>query len=148
MTSFDQSVRYEVEESVATITLDRSGTRNAFDQAMAEALLAALKTARKDDQVRIVVLTGRGAAFSAGQDIHELQQKETEFGAQAAGDELRKGNFVSMTNLYSSTYKYDAKFWNDYGLLDEYPLSDVLRKDLEHAVKLDDQFRTSGKVEK
>lgn len=71
-----------------------------------------------------------------------------DFNAETAGDELRKGNFVSMTNLYSSTYKYDAKFWNDYGLLDEYPLSDVLRKDLEHAVKLDDQFRTSGKVEK
>ncbi|MEZ4666096.1 MAG: enoyl-CoA hydratase/isomerase family protein [Thermomicrobiales bacterium] len=90
MTSFAQSVRYEVEGSVATITLDRSGARNAFDQAMAESLLASLKTARKDDQVRIVVLTGRGAAFSAGQDIHELQQKETELGAQAAGDELRK----------------------------------------------------------
>ncbi len=39
--------------------------------------------------VRVVVITGRGDAFSAGQDIHELSAKEAAIGAQAAGDELR-----------------------------------------------------------
>lgn len=89
MTSFAAPVRYEVEEQVATITLDRPEARNAFDQVMAESLLAALKTARRDDAVRVVVITGRGPAFSAGQDIHELADKEASIGAQAAGDELR-----------------------------------------------------------
>ena len=85
MTSFANPLRYQVEDGIATITFDRPEARNAFDQAMAESLLAALKTAEKDDSVRVVVLTGRGDAFSAGQDIHELHAKEAQFGAQAAG---------------------------------------------------------------
>lgn len=89
MTSFAQSIRYQVENGIATITFDRPDARNAFDQAMAEAFLAALKTAEKDESVRVAVLTGRGSAFCAGQDIHELSAKERELGAQAAGDELR-----------------------------------------------------------
>lgn len=89
MTSFASPLRYEVDSGIATLTLDRPDARNAFDQVMAESLLAALKTAEKDDTVRVVVITGRGDAFSAGQDIHELQAKEAEAGAQAAGDELR-----------------------------------------------------------
>ncbi len=90
MTSFANPLRYQVEDGIATITLDRPDARNAFDQAMAESLLAALKTAEKDDSVRVVVLTGRGDAFSAGQDVHELHAKEAQIGAQAAGDELRQ----------------------------------------------------------
>ena len=89
MTSFDSPLRYAVEHGVATITLDRPEARNAFDQVMAESLLAALKTAARDESVRVVVITGRGGAFSAGQDIHELHAKESEIGPQAAGDELR-----------------------------------------------------------
>lgn len=89
MTSFDSPLRYQVENGVATITLDRPEARNAFDEVMAESLLAVLKTAERDDSVRAVVITGRGDAFSAGQDIHELQAKEAKTGAQAAGDELR-----------------------------------------------------------
>jgi 2-(1,2-epoxy-1,2-dihydrophenyl)acetyl-CoA isomerase len=90
VTSFAESVRYQVEDGIATITFDRPAARNAFDQAMAESLLAALKTAEKDASVRVVVLTGRGEVFSAGQDIHELHAKEAQFGEQAAGDELRQ----------------------------------------------------------
>lgn len=89
MTSFANPLRYQVEDGIATVTLDRPEARNAFDQAMAESLLAALKTAEKDDSVRVVAISGRGDAFSAGQDIHELQAKEQQIGAQAAGDELR-----------------------------------------------------------
>jgi 2-(1,2-epoxy-1,2-dihydrophenyl)acetyl-CoA isomerase len=90
VTSFAEPLRYQVEERIATITFDRPDARNAFDQAMAESLLAALKTAERDATVRAVVLTGRGDAFSAGQDIHELHAKEAQYGAQATGDELRQ----------------------------------------------------------
>lgn len=89
MTSFANPLRYQVDDGIATISLDRPDARNAFDQAMAESLLAALKTAEKDESVRVVIITGRGDAFSAGQDIHELKAKEAQIGAQAAGDELR-----------------------------------------------------------
>lgn len=89
MTTFADRLRFVVEDGIATITLDRPEARNAFDQAMAESLLAALKTAENDESVRVVVVTGRGEAFSAGQDIHELHAKESQLGPQAAGNELR-----------------------------------------------------------
>lgn len=89
MTSIASPLRYEVENHLATITFDRPAARNAFDQVMAESLLAALKTAERDETVRVVAITGRGEAFSAGQDIHELHAKEARFGSRAAGDELR-----------------------------------------------------------
>jgi 2-(1,2-epoxy-1,2-dihydrophenyl)acetyl-CoA isomerase len=89
VTSFADPLRYAVEDGIATITFDRPDARNAFDQVMAESLLAALRTAEKDASVRVIVLTGRGNAFSAGQDIHELAAKEAQHGPAAAGEELR-----------------------------------------------------------
>jgi 2-(1,2-epoxy-1,2-dihydrophenyl)acetyl-CoA isomerase len=89
VTSFANPLRYQVEDGIVTMTLDRPDARNAFDQTMAESLLAALRTAEKDKSARVVIITGRGEAFSAGQDIHELHRKETKIGPQTAGDELR-----------------------------------------------------------
>ncbi len=68
-----------------------------------------------------------------------------DFNAENAGDVLRKGRFSAFTNLYSDTYKYDDKFWNDYDALDEHPLKDEIKKDLEHAKPLAQQFVASGK---
>ena len=65
------SLRYEVEDAIATITLDRPDARNALDAALKRALLAALGSRRPDRAVRVVVLTGAGGAFSAGQDLRE-----------------------------------------------------------------------------
>ena len=67
------AVRYEATEAVATITLDRPDVLNAFDRALKEELLAALKRAAKDRDVRVVIITGAGRAFSAGQDLRERQ---------------------------------------------------------------------------
>lgn len=89
MTSLASPLRYETNDGVVTLTLDRPEAHNAFDQVMAESLLAALKTAERDADVRVVVITGRGKAFSAGQDVHELAAKESDMGSRAAGDELR-----------------------------------------------------------
>jgi 2-(1,2-epoxy-1,2-dihydrophenyl)acetyl-CoA isomerase len=65
------TVRSEVAERIATITLDRPDVLNAFDRALKEALLAAIKQAARDVDVRVVVVTGAGRAFSAGQDLRE-----------------------------------------------------------------------------
>ena len=64
-------VRYEVAERIATITLDRPDVLNAFDRALKEELLTALKLAGRDPDVRVVIVTGAGRAFSAGQDLKE-----------------------------------------------------------------------------
>ena len=60
-------------DGVLTLTLNRPGALNAFTVEMKEALLAALKDAARDPEVRVLVLTGAGRAFSAGQDLKERQ---------------------------------------------------------------------------
>ena len=58
-------------DGVATITLNRPEAMNSLDVATKEALLSALRDAAGDPQVRCVVLTGTGRAFSVGQDLKE-----------------------------------------------------------------------------
>ncbi len=55
-----------------TIHLNRPERANAFNFEMIAELQEALKQAARDSQVRCVVLTGAGRAFSAGQDVNEM----------------------------------------------------------------------------
>lgn len=63
---------------VAYLTLNRPERRNALSLAMLEALGSALTAAAEDAGVRVVVLAGRGPAFSAGHDLAELHAADTE----------------------------------------------------------------------
>ena len=77
-----ETVRYEVDEGVGTITLSRPEAMNGLDIATKEALLEAVQRAADDDAVRCVVLTGSGRAFCVGQDLKEhigiLQSSDSE----------------------------------------------------------------------
>jgi 2-(1,2-epoxy-1,2-dihydrophenyl)acetyl-CoA isomerase len=64
-------LRYEVADAIATITLDRPEALNALDAVLKRELLAAVRAAGRDRAVRVVVLTGAGRAFCAGQDLRE-----------------------------------------------------------------------------
>jgi enoyl-CoA hydratase/carnithine racemase len=57
---------------VRVLTLDRPEALNAFDTALYNACADALRDASVTDTVRCVVITGRGRAFSAGQDLGEM----------------------------------------------------------------------------
>jgi enoyl-CoA hydratase/carnithine racemase len=59
-------------DGVRLLTLDRPHALNAFDSPLYRAAGAALDDARTDDAVKVVVLTGAGRAFSAGQDLDEM----------------------------------------------------------------------------
>ena len=65
------TLRYELVDAVATITLDRSDSLNALTVASKRELLAALGAVADDASVRAVVLTGAGRAFCSGQDLKE-----------------------------------------------------------------------------
>lgn len=64
-----QFLKYEVAGGVATITLNRPDVYNALNDGITFELQDALKAVAKDDQVRVVVLTGEGKAFCSGQDL-------------------------------------------------------------------------------
>ncbi|MDN5894196.1 MAG: enoyl-CoA hydratase-related protein [Nocardioides sp.] len=67
----DQPVLLEVNDGIATITMNRPDAMNSLDIATKEALLDAVTAAAGDDAVRAVVLTGSGRAFCVGQDLKE-----------------------------------------------------------------------------
>jgi 2-(1,2-epoxy-1,2-dihydrophenyl)acetyl-CoA isomerase len=64
-------LRYEVADRIATITLGRPDALNSLTVPLKGELLAALRQAGRDRAVRVVVLTGAGRAFCAGQDLRE-----------------------------------------------------------------------------
>jgi len=65
-----ETVLYEVEDGVATLTINRPERRNALDPPTLEALIAAFRRAGEDDGARTIVLTGAGdKAFCAGADL-------------------------------------------------------------------------------
>ena len=64
-------VMLEIEETVATVTLNRPAKLNAIDPDMLRELAKAIRQLDENDQVRVVLLTGAGErAFSVGADIH------------------------------------------------------------------------------
>jgi enoyl-CoA hydratase/carnithine racemase len=62
----------ETKDGVTTITLNRPDALNALTPGMLEALGNAMEAAGDDDDVRAVVVTGAGRAFSAGVDLKSL----------------------------------------------------------------------------
>jgi enoyl-CoA hydratase len=66
----DQELLYEVSEGVATLTLNRPDQRNALNGPLLQQLVDALGSARDDDGVKAIVLTGAGdKVFCAGADL-------------------------------------------------------------------------------
>jgi enoyl-CoA hydratase/carnithine racemase len=88
MTDFE-TIRYEVGESVATITLARPDKRNAISQGMFEELGDATERAARDKKVRAVLVRGEGASFCAGIDV-------TSFGEMLGADEATHRAFITL----------------------------------------------------
>jgi enoyl-CoA hydratase/carnithine racemase len=64
-----ETLRYEVDERVCTLTLNRPEKLNAVTATSIEELIAAFDEADRDDNVRVVIVTGAGRAFCAGADL-------------------------------------------------------------------------------
>jgi enoyl-CoA hydratase/carnithine racemase len=80
--------RIDIEEAapgVRVIAFDRPEVRNAFDTPMYHEVAAALRAADGDDGVGAVVLTGRGNAFTSGQDLAEMAAIATGAAVEGAG---------------------------------------------------------------
>ena len=63
------TVKYEQHDAVALVIMNRPEAMNSFDGELRRDLLHALTLAAADEQIRAVVLTGEGKAFSAGADL-------------------------------------------------------------------------------
>ncbi len=63
------------EEGLLTLTIERPEKKNALTRSMYEALAQAIDEASRDPEVSVVVLRGSGGVFTAGNDLHDFQER-------------------------------------------------------------------------
>jgi enoyl-CoA hydratase/carnithine racemase len=66
-----------VESHVATMTFNRPAVLNALTPTLLDEVIATIAALEADDQVRVLVFTGAGSAFSSGGDRHFLRELTT-----------------------------------------------------------------------
>ncbi len=77
------TILFEIEDGVASLTLNRPDRLNSFNAAMHEEVAAALAAVESDAAIRALLITGAGRGFCAGQDLN--------LGAATAGGEFDAG---------------------------------------------------------
>lgn len=65
-------IRYSKTDATAFISLDRPETRNAFTFPMIQSLFVAIKDAQRDENIKVIVLSGQGEAFCSGGNVKEM----------------------------------------------------------------------------
>ena len=66
-----QTVKVNVEEGIAWVTLNRPEKRNAMSPTLNREMIDVLETIELDQEAHVLVLTGEGESFSAGMDLKE-----------------------------------------------------------------------------
>ncbi|MEM2146679.1 MAG: enoyl-CoA hydratase/isomerase family protein, partial [Candidatus Jordarchaeaceae archaeon] len=71
-----QYIIVEKENSIATITMNRPEKLNALNMEMEEEIKEALDKLNLDEEVKVIILTGAGRAFSSGGDIGGMKENQ------------------------------------------------------------------------
>jgi trans-feruloyl-CoA hydratase/vanillin synthase len=82
-------IRYENKDGIVTLTIDRPEKRNAMNPTMHRQMHEALSKLRFDPEVRVLVITGVGDTFSAGQDLKEYFYELDSKSAAVERDKIR-----------------------------------------------------------
>ncbi len=69
-----ETLKYEVKDQIAYITINRPKTLNALNSTVLTELAQAAAEVEKDDDVRVAIITGEGRAFVAGADISQMHE--------------------------------------------------------------------------
>lgn len=104
-----ETLLYQVEDGVATITLNRPEKMNAFTTQMRDEMVAVFDETDADDAVRAVIITGAGRAFCAGADLSSggktfdyASRGDAAREALRVGDVYRDGGGVTTLRIFKS----------------------------------------------
>ena len=95
-----QYIIVEKEENIAIITMNRPEKLNALNLELQEEMKHALDTLYMDDEVKVIILTGAGRAFSAGGDIGTMKEAH------------QLDPLLLRQALYQSTSEVTNRIWN------------------------------------
>ena len=107
-----QTIRYEKQENIGIITIDRPEALNALNSTVILELIDVIGQVEQDGELRALIITGEGRSFVAGADIGEQGAKE----AALAHAGLTEGDVVSLSvkrEYDDGRLEYEVKFWVD-----------------------------------
>jgi enoyl-CoA hydratase/carnithine racemase len=70
-----QHILLEIDEGIATVTLNRPDKLNAYTVAMGEEIVDAFEQLRHDSSARVIIITGAGRGFCAGVDLEHMKEQ-------------------------------------------------------------------------
>ena len=89
-----QTLTLEIDNHVATITLNRPEMMNAFSEQLIWEMGEATKTVKDDSQIRVLVITGEGRGFTAGADLSERDASWSD-----TKEALERGYYPFLKNI-------------------------------------------------
>ena len=97
-----ETILYDVEDGILTITLNRPEILNAFSGAMLWDLIKAFDLADADDDIGAIIITGAGRGFCAGQDLSEGESTWEGHEEKLAGSDRGDGGGELSRRIYRS----------------------------------------------
>ncbi|MBI3767423.1 MAG: enoyl-CoA hydratase [Deltaproteobacteria bacterium] len=107
-----EQIIYEVQNAIATITLNRPARLNAWTPHMGRELYAAFQTAGRDDAVRVIVVTGAGRGFCAGADMDNLRGIQSGTAGDAPSEpaeHVANGEILATHPALATAYAYPLR---------------------------------------
>lgn len=89
-----ETLKYEVKEGIAYITINRPEALNALNTKVIEELYKAFNFAADDESAKVIILTGEGRSFVAGADIAEMSKLNTVEAREFARKGHRTMNYI------------------------------------------------------
>lgn len=91
------TLKLEVADQIATITLNRPKVLNAMNSALMHELNQAVQQVEANDHLRVLIITGEGRAFAAGADIAAMMHDPPEIARK--GSKFGSDTFLKLEQL-------------------------------------------------